>query len=83
MVTIPNLIRNQPQAEIKRLYSAYLSRLMARGRYLRSVEASRQIRAYANRGRRPRVGDFTYQFEIDALCKLDKPGTDGTFSDVF
>lgn len=34
------------------------------------VSVSRQIRCYAARFKKPRLADFTYHFEIDALCQL-------------
>ena len=70
MPTAPNLFREQPQQEAKRLYTLYLSHLMAKARDRRVVEACQQIRAYATRLKQPRSADFTFQFEIDALCKL-------------
>src|SRR5262245_18665538 len=70
MPTVPNLFRDQDAREAKRLYSLYLSRLMAKSRQRRIVEACQQIRNYAARLKQPRSADFTFQFEIDALCKL-------------
>lgn len=70
MPSPPNLFRLKQGRENRRLYQLYLARLMQHGRWDRVVEASRQIRSYANRDRQPRRGDFTYQFEIDALCRL-------------
>src|SRR5262249_22951389 len=74
MPTIPNLFRDQNAREAKRLYSLYLAQLMAKSREQRIVEACQQIRSYAARLKQPRSADFTFQFEIDALCKLSQFG---------
>lgn len=70
MPTVPNLFLDRNAREAKRLYSLYLAQLMTKSRKRRIVEASQQIRNYAARLKQPRSADFTFQFEIDALCKL-------------
>jgi hypothetical protein len=70
MLTVPNLFPERHAREAKQLYSLYLSHLMAKNRERRIVEACQQIRNYATRLKQPRSADFTFQFDIDALCKL-------------
>src|SRR5215471_18412359 len=72
MNAVPNLFQEQNAQHAKRLYSLYLSHLMAKSRQRRIVEAARQIRNYASRLKQPHSADFTFQFEIAALCKLHR-----------
>ena len=70
MNRVPNLLRLRSAKESGYLYQDYLTRLMQSSRWDRTLEACRQIRSYAARHGRPRLADFTYHFEIDALCHL-------------
>jgi hypothetical protein len=65
---IPDLWRAKEDAA--RLYSLYLVRLQMNRLRERVVSACRQIRRYAARGPGGAKGVFTFDFEIDALCKL-------------
>jgi hypothetical protein len=69
MASVTNLFQSLPgEAELS--YSYYLSRLAINGRHRRIVDACRRIRRHAAAAGRPRLGDFTYHFEIEALCRL-------------
>jgi hypothetical protein len=68
MNSVPNLLRLRSAKESGHLYQDYLIRLMQSSRWDRTLEACRQIRSYAARAERPRLADFTYHFEIEALC---------------
>lgn len=68
---LPDLFRRR-RKEAKVLYPAYLIELRLRGREARVVAACRQIRMFARRRGNSRWGDFTYHFEIDALCSMGK-----------
>jgi len=72
MNRVPNLLRLRSAKEFEYLYQLYLLRLTQSSRWDRTLEACRQIRSYAARAGRPRLADFTYYFEIDALCQLGK-----------
>jgi hypothetical protein len=77
MPIVPSLFRLKTKTEAIRLYSLYLARLDAAARERRILEACRAIRNYAVRDKRPRWADFTYGFEVEALCKL------GRYSDAW
>jgi hypothetical protein len=69
MAGVTNLFPSLP-GEAQLSYSYYLSRLAINDRHRRVVEACRRIRRHAAALGRPRLGDFTYHFEIEALCRL-------------
>ena len=70
MANLPNLFSSHAPKDASRLYHSFLTALRAASRWDRTVEACRQIRFRASRSRQTRVADFTYYFEIDALCEL-------------
>ena len=72
MNRVPNLLRLRSAKKFEYLYQLYLIRLTQSSRWDRTLEACRQIRSFAARAGRPRLADFTYYFEIDALCQLGK-----------
>jgi hypothetical protein len=72
MNRVPNLLRLRSAKKSEYLYQLYLLRLTQSSRWERTLEACRQIRSFAARAGRPRLADFTYYFEIDALCQLGK-----------
>jgi hypothetical protein len=72
MTNVPDLFGTCSPKKASQLYQLYLTRLMRNRRWSRIVEACRQIRSYASRAGRPRRADFSYHFEIDALCQLGK-----------
>jgi hypothetical protein len=66
---ISNLFQLQGKREAERLYSIYLSRLLALGREHRAVEACRVIRRHAAKRKPLNQALFTYHFEIEGLCR--------------
>lgn len=72
MNKVPNLLGLRSTKQSEYLYQIYLIRLRQCSRWHRIVEACRQIRAYALQRGQPRMAEFTYDFEIDALSQLGR-----------
>jgi hypothetical protein len=71
-MVVPNLFQPGLQNEAKKLYTIYLSQLSANSRNRRVLTACEMIKAYAVEAKQPQVANFTFHYEIEALCKLGR-----------